>query len=188
MIAIAARRFGTSLAAVLLLGGISTACVGAAQAGESSPQWGWREISWPFLRDAWEPGRAFICTSEECAGQTVYIRPKIGFCNCTTGISDDDEVDRVIDLDLIDPQFRALGSGRQIEAAGMRGRARHYSVRLRDGSLRTVLAIALSRRCDVVVAVAQSRSSAPINEQIALGLLSAASVQTWVDAGLEGRP
>jgi hypothetical protein len=188
MIATAAWRLGIDLAVVLLLGGMSGACIGAAQAGETSPLLGWGEMSWPFLRDAWEPGRAFICISDECAGQTVYIRPKIGFCNCTAGVSDDEEVDRVTDLDLIDPQFRPLGSGRQVEAAGMRGRARHYSVRLRDGSLRTAIAIALSRRCDVVAAVVQSSSSAPIDERVALGLLSTGSVQTWVEAGLEGRP
>jgi hypothetical protein len=186
MIGSDARRLGRCFPAVLLLVGISAACLSAAQAGEGSHQFGWREISWPFLRDAWEPGRAFICISEECAGQTVYIRPKIGFCNCTTGISDDDEVDRVTDLDLIDPQFRPLGNGRQIEAAGMQGRARHYSVRLRDGDSRTVAGIALSRKCDVVVAVAQGSSTAPIDEEVALGLLLA--VQTWVEAGLEGRP
>src|SRR6185312_14579499 len=53
----------------------------------------WREISWPFPRDGWPAGRAFRC--ESCGGIELYVRPKIGFCNCDTGVADDDEVDRV---------------------------------------------------------------------------------------------
>jgi hypothetical protein len=37
----------------------------------------------------------------------IYVRPKIGFCNCDSGVADDDEVDRVADLDLISERFAA---------------------------------------------------------------------------------
>lgn len=182
------RRVGSRVAASLLLAGTIVAASVVAQAGESSRPSGWNEISWPFPRDAWEPGRAFICKSEQCDGEvTLYVRPKIGFCNCTTGVSDDDEVDRVTDLDLIDPQFKPLGEGKPIEAAGMQGRARHYTGRLRGGSVRAFIGIALSRKCDVVAAIAQGRPSGRIDEQIALNLLSSSPVRTWIEAGLEGR-
>lgn len=143
---------------------------GLARAADGLGVSGWNEIAWPFPRDAWEAGRAFKCSSQACEGDVVDVRPKIGFCNCSTGVTDDEEVDRVTDLDLIDPQFTPLGSGEQIEAAGMRGRARQYKLRLRDGTARMGVGIALSRNCDVVVAIAQSNSIDPARVQTALDL------------------
>jgi hypothetical protein len=156
-------------------------------AAESLVVSGWSEIAWPFPRDAWDSGRAFKCSSEACDGEVVYVRPKVGFCNCATGVTDDDEVDRVTDLDLIDPQFQPLGNGQPVEAAGMRGRARQYALRLRDGTSGMGVGIALSRNCDVVVAIAQSRSIDTAHEQTALNLLSTQAVRNWIEAGLDGR-
>jgi hypothetical protein len=182
------QRRGSMAVAIFLLAEALFAVSRLARADESSGPFGWKEISWPFPRDAWEPGRAFMCKSEECGGEiTLYVRPKIGFCNCTAGISDDEEVDRVTDLDLLDPRFEAVGDGRAIQAAGMQGRVRHYSGHLRDGSVRTLTGIALSRKCDVVVAIAQSRSSDRRHEQIAFDLLSSPAIQSWIEAGLDGR-
>ena len=43
----------------------------------------------------------FRCDVAACGDEVeLYVRPKIGFCNCDTGVADDDEVDRVADLDL----------------------------------------------------------------------------------------
>src|SRR5947209_205916 len=126
----------------------------------------WREIAWPFPRDAWDAGRAFKCSSAECGGDVeVYIRPKLGFCNCATGVRDDEEVDRVTDLDLITPDFVPSGAGQAIASAGLHGRARPYRLALPDGSSRSGLGLALSRNCDVVVAIAQSRSSRAIEQR-----------------------
>jgi hypothetical protein len=47
--------------------------------------------------------------------------------------------------------------------------------------------IALSRNCDVVVAIAQSRSIDAAHEQTALNLLSTQAVRNWIEAGLDGR-
>ena len=68
----------------------------------AGPAEGWREIAWPFPRDGWPAGRAFRCGAALCGTEVeLYVRPKIGFCNCDSGVADDDEVDRVADLDLI---------------------------------------------------------------------------------------
>ena len=84
---------------------------------------GWREIAWPFPRDGWPAGRAFRCATEACGGEVeVYVRPKIGFCNCDTGVADDDEVDRVADLDLMSERFVPLASGQGDPVADMPGR------------------------------------------------------------------
>jgi hypothetical protein len=48
----------------------------------------WAEFVWPFLLDQWGVGRAFVCKAVDCGTEVkVYVRPKIGFCNCTTGVS-----------------------------------------------------------------------------------------------------
>src|SRR5216683_2124315 len=62
----------------------------------------WTEFKWPFLVDQWGIGRAFVCKPAECGVEVnVYLRPKIGFCKCATGVDDDDELERVGDLPLI---------------------------------------------------------------------------------------
>ena len=77
-----------------------------ASAGERH----WQEIAWPYPRDGWPAGRAFRC--DGCVGGIeLYVRPKIGFCNCDSGVADDDEVDRVADLDLISERFAPLAPG-----------------------------------------------------------------------------
>jgi hypothetical protein len=181
MIRLGAPRISSRLLAALLLAGCGTL---AASGDEAIELPGWQQIAWPFPRDAWEPGLAFVCISEECRDSTIYVRPKIGFCNCATGVSDDEEIDRVTDLDLIDPAFKPRGDGRMIEAAGMRGRARHYVVSSR-GALRETVAIALARKCDVIVAVAQSSSSHRFTEEIALSLVAAPPIRHWVEVALD---
>ena len=84
----------------------------------------WQEIAWPFLRDAWPAGRAFRCESDACGAVIeLYVRPKIGFCNCDSGVADDDEVDRVADLDMISPNFVPGAPGNVIRVADMSGRS-----------------------------------------------------------------
>ncbi len=112
----------------------------------ASPREGWREIAWPFPRDGWPAGRAFRCETEACGGEVeVYVRPKIGFCNCDTGVADDDEVDRVADLDLISERFVPLREGEVIRVADMPGRLRAYDLRMSDGSRHAAIGIAVSR-------------------------------------------
>src|SRR6267154_6817374 len=122
---------------------------------------GWREIAWPFPRDGWPAGRAFRCATELCGDEIeVYVRPKAGFCNCDSGVSDDEEVDRVADLDLMSERFAPRAPGGVIRIAGMQGRLRSYDLQMADGSRHAAIGIAVSRRCDLLVAVAQGRGEA----------------------------
>src|SRR6202158_2063976 len=115
----------------------------------------WREIAWPYPRDGWPAGRALRCAAEACGGEVeVYVRPKIGFCNCDTGVADDDEVDRVADLDLMSQRFVPLEPGRAIRVADLPGRLRTYDLQMADGSRHAAVGMAVSRRCDLLVAVA----------------------------------
>src|SRR5690349_17671845 len=75
----------------------------------------WSETQWPFLIDQWGKGRAFRCHAADCGAELkLYLRPKIGFCNCTSGVSDDAELDRVGDVELIGEKFAPLDEGRPI--------------------------------------------------------------------------
>lgn len=149
---------------------------------------GWREIAWPFPRDGWPAGRAFRCASEACGGEIeLYLRPKAGFCNCDTGVADDDEVDRVADLDLISPRFAATEPGRAIRIADMPGRMRSYDLAMTDGSKHAAIGVAVSRRCDLLVAVGQGKSPAADVQRAALQLLGSSNMTRWMTAAMEGR-
>jgi hypothetical protein len=152
----------------------------------SSPNAMWREIAWPFGRDAWPPGLAFRCIAQQCGeGAEVYVRPKMGFCNCTLGVSDDEEVDRVTDLDLISPSFHPVAAGKPVQIAGLAGRSRSYVLDMPDGTARAAAGIALSRQCDAVVAVTHGKSANAAGlERAALDLLSSKAVTARIDSAL----
>ena len=149
---------------------------------------GWREIAWPFPRDGWPAGRAFRCATEACGGEVeLYVRPKIGFCNCGSGVADDDEVDRVADLDLISERFVPLEAGKAIRVAEMPGRLRSYDLQMPDGSQHTAVGIAVSHRCDLLVAVAQGRGDAGGVRRAALEFLASNDMTHWMTAAMDGR-
>jgi hypothetical protein len=142
----------------------------------------WREVKWPFLVDQWGTGRAFQCAAADCGTELhVYVRPKIGFCNCTTGVADDAELDRFCDVDLVGQHFAPLGDGRPIAIGWMKGRSRAYSVEAR----RTALALAFNDKCDVVVAtVVGNGQLPPAAEPIAVGFLNTQPMLRWVELTL----
>ena len=149
---------------------------------------GWREIAWPFPRDGWPEGRAFHCGAASCGDEVeLYVRPKIGFCNCDSGVADDDEVDRVADLDLISEQFVPLQAGHVIRVADMSGRLRAYDLNMPDGSRHAAVGIAVSHRCDLLVAAAQGNGDASGVQRVALDFLGSGRMQQWMTAAMDGR-
>jgi hypothetical protein len=148
---------------------------------------GWREIAWPYPRDGWPAGRAFRCENESCGEEVeLYVRPKIGFCNCDTGVADDDEVDRVADLDLISERFVPLEAGRVTRIADMLGRSRAYTLTMSDGSPHSAIGIAVSHRCDLLVAVAQGRGEARDVRRAALAFLASGEMSGWMKVAMGG--
>ena len=94
-----------------------------------SKQSGWTEMQWPFPIDQFGRGKAFRCSAADCGTPvTLYVRAKIGFCNCTTGVADDAELERIGDLELLGGKVVALGDGRPIAVAWMKGRSRPYAL------------------------------------------------------------
>lgn len=135
----------------LVLAALGASGVGAYQLAPSPAPASahWRELAWPFPRDGWPAGRAFRCEGGSCDGAKLYVRAKRGFCNCDRGVADDDEVDRVADIDLITPRFTATAPGEVVRVGEMHGRARRYDLAMSDGASHAAVGVALSRRCDL---------------------------------------
>jgi hypothetical protein len=67
----------------------------------------WEEVKWPFAIDQWGTGRAFVCEALDCGTEVkLYVRAKLGSCNCSTGVADDADLDRMSDFDLTATRFR----------------------------------------------------------------------------------
>jgi hypothetical protein len=56
------------------------------------------------------------------------MRAKIGFCNCATGVADDEDLDRMSDFDLVGGEVSPLSGGWPIKIGGMNGRDRVYAL------------------------------------------------------------
>jgi hypothetical protein len=173
------RRWPIIAAGIVALGVLSG---GAAYQRAASGVGEWREIAWPFPRDGWPAGKAFRGGDVE-----VYVRPKIGFCNCDTGVADDDEVDRVADLDLISEHFAPLEPGRVVRIADMPGRIRAYDLGMPDGLRHAAVGVAVSHRCDLLVAVAHGNGEASDVRRVALEFLGSSNMTRWMTATMEGR-
>ena len=172
----------------LVLAGLGVSGVGAYQLAPSPAPTSahWRELAWPFPRDGWPAGRAFRCEGGGCDGAELYVRAKRGFCNCDTGVADDDEVDRVTDIDLISPRFTAIAPGEVVRVGKLDGRARRYDLVISDGASHAAIGIAVSRRCDLFVAAAQGRGDANAMQHAALAFLETQEMKAWVMAALDG--
>ena len=176
---------GLLISAVAIAIGTATGVAGYQHA--HSDKAGWREIAWPFPRDGWPAGRAFHCGPAACGNEVeVYVRPKIGFCNCDSGVADDDEVDRVADLDLMSERFAPMAPGNVVEVADMPGRLRAYDLWMQDGSRRSAVGIAVSKHCDLLVAVAQGRGAASGVQRAALEFLKSGDMTRWMNAAIDG--
>src|SRR4026208_9481 len=89
----------------------------------------WTETQWPFPMDQWGKGKAFQCRAADCGSDVnLYIRAKIGFCNCTTGVADDEGRERLSDFGFLGNDVAPLGAGRPIMVAWMNGRSRAYAI------------------------------------------------------------
>jgi hypothetical protein len=141
----------------------------------------WTEAAWPFPIDQWGQGWAYQCKSADCGVDVnLYVRPKIGFCNCQTGVADDEELDRVSDAELVGGESSALGPGRPIAVHWMKGRSRGYRVGTRES--KPVLSLAFNDRCDVIVATVIAGNAPVAQEQAVLEFLNGDLMLHWAEA------
>ena len=146
----------------------------------------WVEEKWPLPPDLWSVGRAFTCRPADCGSDVkLYLRAKIGFCNCATGVADDAELERIADIELIDGKAAADGPGRPITVAWMKGRSRSYAIADSSPPARSALLIGFNDRCDALVAtviVGQGRPEAV--EPAVLRFLNGDIVLKWAQVTL----
>ena len=188
------KRVASAIVAVLSLAGATAGYLAfvASQPTDSgfavpiSARPVWTEAKWPFPIDQWGTGRAFNCNPADCGtGVTLYLRAKLGFCNCTTGVADDEELERVGDIDLVGSQNSAVGPGRQITVHWMKGRSRSYAVAGRVSSAKSVLSLAFNDRCDAIAATAVVESDQPNAQELAvLEFLNGDFVLRWAELTL----
>jgi hypothetical protein len=182
-----AFAFTLAFAGMASLGGFMV--LGArAPANPSTVQPVWTEVKWPFLLDQWGIGKAFVCATADCGAKIdVYVRPKIGFCNCSTGVSDDAELERVADTELVSPEIRPLDAGRPVKVGWMQGLSRAYRISEAKAA-EHLLSVAFNDECDVVVAVAKLGNGDPtMGEPAVIAFLNSRPMVLWAkkELGLE---
>jgi hypothetical protein len=146
----------------------------------------WTEVKWPFPIDQWGTGRAFTCKAADCgAAVSLYLRAKLGSCNCTTGIAEDADLDRMSDFDLVGGEVSPLDIGRPIAVGSMKGRSRAYALTTRNRPGKSALSVAVNDRCDMIVATAVvSHDQAATIEPGLLQFLNSRSVLHWAEIAL----
>lgn len=146
----------------------------------------WTEVQWPFAMDEWGKGKAFRCTAADCGAEvSLYVRAKIGFCNCTTGVSDDDELHRLSDFRLMGDKLSALGPGRAINVRWMKGRSRAYTINDFHRPRSSALAVAFNDRCDAVVATIVTAHDRPdVIEPSVIAFLNGDEIMHWATVTL----
>jgi hypothetical protein len=185
------------LASVVAAGGVAIVLTAvlhprapAASKRQLASSWErWSEESWPFPIDQWGTGRAFRCDGGACGDELhLYLRAKIGFCRCATGVSDDDEIDRVGDTVLFGRKYEPSFAGHPVVAGLLVGRARQFTVHDGTASPIPVLTIALANKCDAVVAtVAAGPDLDATRETAALAFLRGDQIQRWAAANTQSQ-
>ena len=97
-------------------------------------------------------------------------------------MADDEELDRVGDVDLVGSERSALGAGRPITVHWMKGRSRGYTVSA--PSAKSALSLAFNNRCDVIVATVVAGDEPVAQEQAVLEFLNGDLVLRWAEAVL----
>jgi hypothetical protein len=69
----------------------------------------------------------------------------------------------------------------------MPGRIRAYNLQMPDGARRAAIGIAVSRRCDLLVAVAQGTSETTEVQRAAMAFLESPELRRWMIAAMDGR-
>jgi hypothetical protein len=152
----------------------------------SVPRPVWTEVQWPFLIDQWGTGRAFECKAVDCGGElNLYLRAKIGFCNCTTGVADDEELERLSDFDLLGSELLPLDVGRPVAIAWMKGRSRAYKLTARNRPGTAAISIAFNDGCDAIVATIVLSHDRPEQfEPSVIEFLNGGTVVSWAKVAL----
>ena len=100
-------------------------------------------------------------------------------------MADDEDLDRMGDLDLLVGEVSPLGAGRLIGVAWMKGRSRAYTLSAPNALGKTVISVVFNERCDMVAATAvlgHDRSAA-IDSGV-IEFLNGNTVMRWAEITL----
>ena len=174
----AARAVSLALGALMVVSG-ARAALSAGVEAQTKPAF--TQVKWPFAMDQWGLGHAYRCAAEACGVEiNVFVRAKIGFCNCSTGVSDDAELDRVGDISLIGDNFTPAYAGEPVKVGWMSGRKRVFDVAPPFAPHRGAMAVAINDKCDVIVAtVTSGRDVPPEAQRAAIAFLNTDAVLNW---------
>jgi hypothetical protein len=174
---------GGGAAVLLLLPGVGKERE-IAHRSSAGPRWS--ETAWPFAMDEWGRGVAFRCAAAECGVEvSLYLRAKLGFCNCTTGVADDEELDRLSDFVFLGPAPAPRGAGHPITVGSMNGRARAFTLALAGRQPSAAISAAFNDRCDAIVATVVVGSERPETvEAPVLDFLNGPTVMQWAQRTL----
>ena len=183
------KAAGIAVVTALLVGSVLAAALGwsgppqHAVANATMPVW--TEVTWLFPIDQWGKGKAFRCKAADCGAEVnIYLRAKVGFCNCQTGVADDDDLDRMGDLVLVG-EVLPLGAGHPISIAWMKGRSRAYALRARNPPGKTAISVVFNERCDMIVATAVLGHDRPAaTEPSVIEFLNGNTAMRWAEVAL----
>ena len=182
------KSAGLALAlAAGLAGAIAIALIAPRPAGDTSGIHPLRaEGTWPFPMDQWGTGRAFSCKAADCGSEVkLYLRAKLGSCNCTTGVADDADLDRMSDFDLVGGEVSPLGAGRPITVAWMKGRSRAYALATRNRPGKSAISVVFNDRCDMIVATVVLPHDRPATiEPDVMEFLNSRPLVHWAEVAL----
>jgi hypothetical protein len=100
-------------------------------------------------------------------------------------VSDDEELDRISDYDLLGNKLAALGPGRPIAVAWMKGRSRAFTVGGAEPLGRSALSVGFNDHCDAIVATAVLGHEQPGEmEPAVLEFLNSKTVLHWAEITL----
>jgi hypothetical protein len=115
----------------------------------------------------------------------LYLRAKLGSCNCASGVADDADLDRMSDFDLVGGEVSPLGAGRPIVVAWMKGRSRACALTARNRPGRSAISIVFNDRRDMIVATAVLAHDRPAEiEPGIMEFLNSKSVLHWAEIAL----
>lgn len=143
---------------------------------------GWKEKPWTFAADSFGPGRSW-----RDGALQVFVRVKRRWGgDCDLGITTDEEVDRLSDIRLLDPDNRATGESRRARITDLFGRSRLYRIAGADGRSGVAEAIIVNHECDLVTALIASPLDDETERKRARLFVESNTVQIWVNKLLEG--
>jgi hypothetical protein len=180
------RRATTiTVAAAALVSALVAAAWSALPPGATARKPAWTEVAWPFPMDPFGIGKAFRCKAADCGSEVnIYLRAKLGFCDCKTGVADDDDLDRMGDIALLG-EVSPLGAGRPISVASMKGRSRAYAFNTRNSLGTTVISVVFNDRCDMIAATAVLGHENPADsEPGVMAFLNGGTVMRWAETTL----